>query len=166
MSGYALGQPYGYGLTQQSTILPGLGSAAAKPAAGAEYTLVLSDYDRWRLVAVSFTLTTSATDVARFVAIEYPGLQDALDIADVAPASVPKSITAQRFNGSINYGTAYAVTSGAMQFPLSGLWLEAGRKVKIAVANIDATDQLGNIHLTFDRWPGGGDVPAESDAPA
>lgn len=163
MSGYALGQGYGYGLTEQSTIVPGQAGYPPPPAAGATYTVTLTRFDRWRLIAVTFTLTTSATDVARAPAIEYSGNTGVPNMFDPVGVTVPKSITAQRFAGGLNLGYSGAVAGGDVGFPLSGLWLEAGSTIKLAVAAIDTTDALSNIRFTFDRWPGGGYVPASSD---
>lgn len=163
MSGYALGQGYGYGLTEQSTIVPGQANAAPAPAAGANYVYTLSRFDRARLIAVTFDLTTSSTDVARAVTIAYSGNSPVSAFSDPTAATVPKSVTAQGFRGALNYGTYAAPTGLPQSFPLCGIWIEAGSTVSILVAAIDTTDQLANIRLTFDRWPGGGYVPAQSD---
>lgn len=163
MSGYALGQGYGYGLTEQTTVQPGAADAAAPPAAGAEYTFTLSRYDRARLVAVTFALTTDSNAANRFVTIEYSGPTPVSSMADPTAAAVVASQTGLRFFGALNYGNLANIANGGQVFPLSGLWIEAGQKVKIAVANIQVGDQLANIRLTFDRWPGGGQIPARTD---
>lgn len=163
MSGYALGQPTGYGLTEQSTIQPGQQGAANPPAAGAGYTLVLSRFDRWRLIAVSFLLTTDSNVANRFPAIEYSGATGTPNMADPVQAAIVASTTAQRNLGALNFHDWKSGTGLDNCFPLSGLWLEAGSTVKIVVANIQVGDQLSNIRLTFDRWPGGGYVPASTD---
>lgn len=165
MSGHALGQGAGYGLTYQWTDAPGQAGVAAPPAAGANYVYTLSRFDRARLIAVTFDLTTSATDVARAVTIAYSGNSPVARFSDPTSATVPKSMTAQGFRGSLNFGTYAAPTGLPQSFPLSGLWLEAGSTVSILVGAIDTTDALANIRLTFDRWPGGGYIPAESDVP-
>lgn len=153
MDGYALGQDASFGLTEQATIVPGTADYPTPPAAGAEYTLTLTRYDRWRLVAVTFTLTTSATDVVRIPSIEYSGVSSTPAMRDPVGTTVPKSITSQRFSGALNIGSYAAPAGGDIAFPLSGLWLEAGSKVKLAVLNIDTTDALSAIRFTFDRWP-------------
>lgn len=163
MSGFALGQGYGYGLTEQSTIVPGQANAAPAPAAGANYVYTLSRYDRARLIAITFDLTTSATDVQRLVQVAYSGNSPVAAFSDPAAAAVAKSITSQGFRGALNYGTYAAPTGLPQSFPLCGIWIEAGSTVSILVGNIDTTDQLANIRMTFDRWPGGGYVPASSD---
>lgn len=153
MSGYALGQSFGYGLTEQSTITPGQGSAAAAPAAGASYTLTLERYNWWRLVFCTFTLTTDANAANRYVTVEYPGGDGVSVLADAAAVIVTASTTNQRYVGSLNRGVSEWNANADVLFPLSGIMLEAGRTVKINVANIQVGDQLSKIRLTFDRVP-------------
>ena len=165
MSGYALGQPAGYGLTEQSTIQPGQQGTAAVPAAGAGYTFTLSRFDRWRLIAARFTLTTDSNAANRLCSITYSGSTGVQNMVDSVQALVVASQTARRHFGALNFGGWSNGTNLDNCFPLSGLWLEAGSTVTIAVANIQVGDQLSDIRLTFDRWPGGGFVPAEADLP-
>jgi hypothetical protein len=165
MSGYALGQGFGYGLTEQSTIIPGAAGAAAPPAAGANYVFTLSRYDRARLVACTFSLTTDSNAANRFVTVEYSGSTTVANMADPTAAVVVASTTALRFFGGLNFGNVSNVANGGQIFPLSGLWIEAGSTVSIKIASVQVGDQLNNIRLTFDRFPGGGSLPAESDVP-
>ena len=165
MSGYALGQGYGYGLTEQSTIIPGAGDAAPAPAAGANYVYTLSRYDRARLVAVTFALTTDSNAANRFVTVEYSGSTTVANMADPTAAAVVASTTALRFFGGLNFGTLANVANGGQVFPLSGLWIEAGSTVAIKIAGVQVGDQLANIRLTFDRWPSGDALPGRTDFP-
>lgn len=145
MSGYTLAQSFGHGRTEQSTV------AVKQPAAGANAVLTLTRYDRWRLVGCVFTLATDATAGNRYVTIEYGGTSTVSQQADAAAVLVAPSTTGQRFVGSVNRGTSEWNTGTDVLFPLSGLWLEAGRTVTINVATIGAGDQLSNVFLTFDR---------------
>ena len=165
MSGFALGQNYGYGLTEQSTISPGQQGAPVAPDAGAAYTLTLSRYDRWRLVAVTFTLDTSDADATRVPRVEYSGTGGVPNMVDPTGVTVAASASGLSFSGGLNIGSYVAPDGGDVGFPLSGLWLEAGSTVTLNVLAIDTDDQLSDIRFTFDRFPGGGYVPAESDVP-
>lgn len=145
MSGYTLAQSYGHGRTEQSTIL------VPKPAAGQGASLKLQRYDRWRLVGCVFTIDTDATGADRYLTVEYPGGSGVSQQADGAAVLVTPSTSGQRFVGSLNRGVAEWNTGTDVFFPLSGLWLEAGRTVQIAIAGVGVADQLTNVYLTFDR---------------
>lgn len=157
MSGFTLGQPYGHGRTFQHTIIPGTAGANAAPSAGANYTYVVSPWDAMRLVFCRFSLTTSAVAGNRYVTIEYPGPTGGAVVADGAAVLVGPSTTAQRFIGALGRSPAEWNTGTDVFFPLSGIWLEAGRTLTITVANIDTADQLSSIRLTFDTLQ----VPAD-----
>lgn len=163
MDGYGLGQPYGYGLTEQSTLTPGVGDAPLKPAAGANYTLSLQRYDRWRLIGVAFILVTDSNAADRFVQVQYPGGDGVVTIADLTTYKQVASKTVSYYGALDGLIAQDAATNVSASFRLSGQWLEVGRSVVIAVGGIQVGDLLSNIRLTFDRWPGGGQVPAESD---
>lgn len=153
MPGFDLGQPYGHGRTQQSTIVAGFSPGVSLPAAGASFAYVVQPYDYWRLVFCTFTLTTSATVASRYVTVEYPWVGGVSRVADGAAVTFPASTTAQRYVGVYGRGFSEHAAGTDVFFPLSGVWLEAGSQVRLNVANIDATDQLAAISLTFDRTP-------------
>jgi hypothetical protein len=145
VTGFSYGQPFSDGLTQQHTIL------GTKPAAGAGFSLTLSRHDRWRLVFIYFELTTSNTVADRYVTVDYVGVGGKTAASDGAAVAVEASTTSQPFAGSLNRGNSEWNNASHVFFPLCGIWLEAGQAVAINVANIDTTDQLANIALTFDR---------------
>lgn len=145
MSGYTLAQSYGHGRTEQSTVL------LPDPDPGEGASLALERYDRWRLIGCVFTIDTDATSGDRYLTVEYPGGSGVSQQADGAAVTVTPSTTGQRFVGSLNRGVAEWNTGTDVFFPLSGLWLEAGRTVELLVAGAGAGDQLSNIYLTFDR---------------
>jgi hypothetical protein len=151
VSGFALGQPLGHGRTEQTTIVPGTAGAPVAPAAGATYTYTLTRYDRARLVFAAVTLATDANVANRYLTIEYLDGAGVAIVADGAAVTVSASTTAQRFVGVLRRGTSEWATNTDVFFPLCGVWIEAGQRVKVSVANIQATDQLSNIRLTFDR---------------
>jgi hypothetical protein len=150
VSGFTLGQSYGHGRTFQRTIIPGAAGAAVAPGAGVGYTFVVGPWDWMRLVFCAFTITTDATAGNRYLTIEYPGATGASDYADGAAVLVGPSTVNQRFIGCIERGTAEWNTGTDVFMPLGGIWLAAGRQVKITNTGAGAGDQLTNIRLTFD----------------
>ncbi len=152
MSGYALGQSYGYGLSEQTTL------SGVNPAAGSAFALKLGSTDapggyKWRLVGATWKLTTDANAANRYVTVEYLGGDGVSVLGDAAAKVVVANVTAQRYCGSVNRGVGEVATGTDILLPLSGLWLEAGATVQIAVANIQVGDTLTVIRLTFDRVP-------------
>lgn len=152
MSGYALGQTYGYGLTEQTTL------TGVPPAAGSSFSLQLGSLNapgayKWRLVGITFKLTTDANAANRLVTVEYLGGDGVSIMADEATVVVTANTTAQRFVGKLDQGVSEWNTNTDVLFGLSGLWLEAGVTVKINVASIQVGDTLTVIRLTFDRVP-------------
>lgn len=151
MDGFALGQPFGFGRTQQSTIRPGTGGAPNVPAAGANYLYPLQRYDYWRLIGAAFTLTTDANAADRFVQVQYPDGTAALAMADLTTYKQVASTTVTYYGALRGLIAQDAAANVSASFRLSGLWLEVGRTVTIAVGGIQVGDQLSSIRLTFDR---------------
>jgi len=151
VAGVLLGQSASYGLTQQVTIVPGVTGDAPAPVAGASYSLTLGDYDFWRLIACYFELTTDGNAANRFVSVQYLDGAGKQTVQDGMAKVVAASQTSVPYSGSILRGTSEFVAGSPVFFPLSGLWLEAGRTVKINIGSIQAADTLANISLTFDR---------------
>lgn len=152
MSGYALGQTYGYGLTQQSVITP------AVPAAGASFSQALGGTAfpggyRWRLVGITWKLSTDANAANRYTTVEYLDGDGVAFMADGAGTVATANTTNQRFIGSLRHGPSDFAANTDVFFPLSGLWLGSGHTIKINVANIQVGDTLTVIKLTFDRLP-------------
>jgi hypothetical protein len=151
--GHLLGQPASAGLTQQSTIGTGISPGISKPAAGSNFTFTCQPYDRWRLVACRFTLSTNATVGDRYPTIEYLGVNNLPFMTDGPPVAVTASTTGQVFAGSLHRSVSEWNNASDVFFPLSGLWLEAGAQIQIAIAGIQTGDQIDLVRLTFDRWP-------------
>ena len=159
MTGFTLGQEYGFGRTQQSQILPGFGGYPDL-ATGAGYSFTLQNYDRWRLVFCTFTLTTGDDSAGgRYVTIEYPAGNGNSETADGASVLVSDD-SSQRYIGQYRRGPAEWNTGTDVWFPLSGLWLEAGRTITLNIANVQTDDQLSEVSFTFDRTPVQGDGTA------
>lgn len=150
-AGFRLGQPYGYGRTQQSTIMPGQQQFAVAPGAGVGYTAVLQRYAWWRLIAVTFDLVADANAANRYVQIQYPD-GTAVPVARDISAFAQVASKTVHYSGALDQLVAQdGATNVTAQFRLSGLWLEVGRSVVIAIAGVQVGDQLSNIRMTFDR---------------
>lgn len=162
MSGFLLGQPTGFGLTQQSTVIAGVTPGFAAPVAATNYTLTLQPYDWWRLVFCTFTLTTDATAGNRYVTVEYPAGDGTSVLADAAAVQVTPSSTNQRFVGAITRGNSEWNAPSDVLFPLSGIWLEAGRTIVLTSTNKGAADLFSKVRFTFDRTP----VTPDGEQPA
>lgn len=151
MTGFRLGQPYGFGRTQQSTIRPGTAGAEVAPGAGVGYTFTLQRYDYWRLIGVAFVLTTDSNAADRFVQIQYPGGDGVLTIADLTTYKQVASKVVSYYGALDGLIAQDAATNVSASFRLSGQWLEVGRAVKIVIGGVQVGDQLTNVRLTFDR---------------
>lgn len=151
-AGFRLGQGYGFGRTQQSTIIPGTANGFPVVAAGANYSCSLQRNDYWRLVGLAFTLTVDSTDNNRFVQVQYPGgPQSTIMVRDLAGYTQPKS-TVVHYTATLNGLVLQDGDSPVnASFRLSGLWLEAGRTITIAVDGIAGGDAITALALTFDR---------------
>lgn len=163
MSGYALSQSAGYGLLTQRTIIPGQANYPGRPAAGAGYDLTLTPWDSWRLVFAVFDFTTDDNAADRYVTIDYLD-GTGRDVAqDGAAVAVTASTSNQRFSGSLNRGDSEWNNASSVFFPLCGIWRPGGSHVQVNVAGIQVGDQIDHIRLTFDIWPGGEQVPVQTD---
>lgn len=150
MTGFTLAQAYGLGHTEQSTIYAGQSPDYPAPVAGASYAIHLQRYDRWRLIGATFTLVTDSNVASRYVTIEYLAANGQSMSADGASVLVAASST-QRYLGQFRRGPAEWNTGTDVYFPLTGWWLETGRRVTINIANVQVGDLLSKVALTFDR---------------
>lgn len=158
MAGFTLGQPYGHGRTEQSTVRPGQLDGFPLPVAGADYVCSLQRHDRWRLIAVTFDLASDANAANRYVQVQYldgtavPIARDITAFAQVASKTVHYS---GALDGLVGQDALTNVTAG---FRLSGLWLEAGQRIAVSLGNVQVGDLLSNMRFTFDRTliPGDG----------
>lgn len=146
MSSFQLGQPHGFGRSFQRT------RRGTQPAAGASYVEPLNSNYRHVLVHAIFTLTTSATVASRYTTIQYTYGDGQVAWASAA-AVVQTASSAQRYVGSYERGTSEWNTGTDVLFPIAPMFLDGGGSFSINVANIQTTDQLSGIYLTFDLYP-------------
>lgn len=158
MTGFTLGQPYGHGRTEQSTVRPGQLAGFPLPAAGADYTATLQRYDRWRLIALTFDLVTDANAANRYVQVQYldgTGQPIARDITAAVQVASKTFHYAGALDGLVGVD---ALTDVTASFRLSGLWLEAGQRINVQVGAVQVGDVFSSMRFTFDRTlvPGDG----------
>ena len=153
MSGYTLSQPHGKGDLFQQTIYPGQWDGLPPIPATGDYSCKPGNMDRWRLVAVTFTLTTDSTVQNRYVQIQYPtGTMGAVAFDYTGYIQV-KSL-AVAYSGSIHsFPLADTYTSPSVNFRLSGMFREAGQGLVIHIVDAHANDALSAIAFTVDRTP-------------
>lgn len=146
MSGYALGQPLGYGRTFQTVVV------GANPAAGSGFSLTLDPRWVWRLTECVFTLTTDANVASRYLTVE---AQDsgANAYAVSAPAVVFTAGGTARFVGSLTQGVGEWNTGTDAFFHLAPVWMHGGDLLVIAIGSVQVGDTLTKIRFTFDRLP-------------
>lgn len=146
MSGYALGQPYGYGLAFEQVIL------GANPAAGSNFVLTIDARWVWVPVSAVFTLTTDANVANRYVTVEYA--QDGQNPYAVSGAAVVFTANGtQRYAGDRARGVAEWNAGTDVLFGLAAGYLRGGSTFTIRVGSIQVGDTLTKIVLTFDKYP-------------
>jgi hypothetical protein len=166
VGGVTFGQPFGHGRTRQVTITPGGWPGFGALTTGASYTASLQNYDWWRLIGVRFVATTDGNAANRVYTIQYLDGTGTPIMEDGPSVLVTASTTAQPFVGQLARSVDSWNTPTPIWFPLSGLWLEIGRQVKINVASVQAGDTLASVRFTFDVSLTPGDGTREADAKA
>jgi hypothetical protein len=121
------------------------------PAAGANFTDSIPG-DKWRrLVGITFTLTASAAAANRIVTIDYARPDKGRFLSDGAAVALTANGVGV-YNGSAQRTTSEWNTGTNVFFPLWGGFLESGFTVGITVANIDGSDQLSGIILSYETF--------------
>jgi hypothetical protein len=125
--------------------------AGVSPAAGAEYTVTMDPRYVTRMVSIFVRLVADANVANREVVVEYltgTGLRFELAGAGlVITASTTVDFVFMRSQSQAEW-----TVNGSVLVPLSPLELEGSEAFKIAVPNIQATDQLSRIRYTWERF--------------
>ena len=124
----------------------------AQPPAGADWTQTVPAFTRWRIKAVSATLTTSAVVATRFPQLEVLSAGGAAIYLPPAPQSQAAGVA----NGWV-WQTGLPVvgqTVGAFQFETLPPEIEIGDggNIKVATAALQAGDQWSGIALYVEEW--------------
>lgn len=145
VAGATLSQPFGVGESFQQIVRPDA------PGAGATFSLAMDPRYVSRLLACTFTFATSAVAANRYVTVQYVG-GDGQPFVVNGAALLVLANTTQRFSGAVGRGESEWSSGTDVFFPLLGVYLRGGDQLAIAVAAIDAGDQLSSIRLVFDRF--------------
>ena len=126
----------------------------ANPAAGANFVITGPGQGGWRLISVRFTLATDANVAGR---------EPALIFDDGTTAAFQTVVRGgQAATTTQDYGTVPAAFDGGgadpfrgLPWPEKGVWLEPGWRVRSAILNIQAGDQISNIGFVVEEFPNG-----------
>lgn len=137
--------PFGYGFAYRSRVIP------PRPAAGAEFEHEIGATVT-RPASVIVTLATSADVADRYLTVQYR--QDGTAYAISGAAVVASANTTARFIFSRAYAQPWWTDdTDDVYVPLDPSFLDPGHTLTIAVANIQAADQLSGIVLQLEHFP-------------
>ena len=121
-----------------------------KPAAGSSFSVTTPGRPGWLLLAVTFRLVTDANVADRAVTVDYDDGNGSLFGSNGFGAVVQASTT-EVFAFAANVGQAAWNTQGQAFVPLLPVEFQGGQKLQVNVKNVQATDQLDRIVITFLR---------------
>jgi hypothetical protein len=121
------------------------------PAVATGFSRTVPGASRWRVQSVSFVLVADANAANRIARVEYLDASGAVFAAVAAPFTVTANITSRlTFGiGIVQFGANAAAQIGAS---LPNLRLNPGLSVRVAVAAIQAGDQISGAALFVDQW--------------
>lgn len=121
------------------------------PAVATGFTHRVTGATRQRIITVSFVLVADANAANRIPRVEYLNAAGDVFAAVAAPFTVTANITSRlTFGiGIVQFGANAAAQIGAS---LPDLHLNAGLAVRVAVAAIQAGDQISGASLFVDQW--------------
>jgi hypothetical protein len=123
----------------------------ANPAAGANFTEEISGSFYTRLITVSVRLVTDLNVANRTLRLEFRDNQDNVFAVCGNPVTYPASSTEDYFFSVFQPRGEWEV-SAANLVPLHPLLLPPTFDFRIAVTNIQATDQLSRIRFVWERF--------------
>jgi len=119
------------------------------PGAGNEFTIVVPDRRRWRILAVRFRLTTDVTEADRVVHLH---LGDSANIfADVCVTTAHAASTLKTYNFS-NFGSTQLAPVDCLYIPLPPLPLSAGFRILTATDLLKGGDAFSSIRYLVEEW--------------
>jgi hypothetical protein len=121
------------------------------PVVATGFTRTVPGASRWRVQSLSFVLVADANAANRIARVEYLDAAGAVFAAVAAPFTVTANITSRlTFGiGIVQFGANAAAQIGAS---LPNLRLNPGLSVRVAVAAIQAGDQISGAALFVDQW--------------
>jgi hypothetical protein len=125
--------------------------ALPPPPAGAGFTRQVSGADTWRVLAVTFQLVTSAGVANRVPRVEYVDGSGVVFAVAGAPFIQAGALTTlYSFSvGAQQFGAAGAAAVGG---PLPDLELDVSMAIRVAVAAVQAADQISRVRLYVEQY--------------
>jgi hypothetical protein len=121
------------------------------PAVATGFTHVVPGATRQRIVSVSFVLAADANAANRIPRVEFLNAAGAVFFAVAAPFTVTANVTS-RLNFGIGIQQFGANAAAQIGAGLPAFKLNAGLAVRVAVAAIQAGDQISGASLFVDQW--------------
>lgn len=128
----------------------------ANPAAGANAVHLVPGDRIQRLLVARATLTAGEAAAERKPALKLLDA-DGVAWAVFGPSGTVVAKGVQETTWAADLGYAVTAASGEAQIGIPALLLSPGTRVEIAVAAIDAGDQLSAVSLYLEEWPNGPD---------
>jgi hypothetical protein len=123
----------------------------ANPAAGAQFTETIDGNFLTRLVTLSVRIVTDANAANRTLRLEYLDTQGNVFAVAGNPVTYPANSTEDYFF-DVWQGQGEWEVNAANLVPLKPLLLPPTFAFRIAVNNIQATDQLSRIRFTWEQF--------------
>ena len=124
------------------------------PAAGAQFSYKIQGQYSTRLLSIIFTIVTDANVANRAVTVDFADPEDSVWASNGYGAVITASTT-QKHSGQIDRTVGEWASGTTIFFPISDLFIDPGNKIRINVANIQATDALSAIVMVLERFPTG-----------
>lgn len=122
------------------------------PAAGAGLTFTVPGAVVWRPVALTVVLAADAGVADRFLTVQY---RDQTGVA-FAVSGAAVAVTAgqtRTFALTSRRGTSEQAAGSMIFGPLEPALLMLGETLVLAIANVQAGDQLSAVRLRVEQWP-------------
>lgn len=122
------------------------------PAAGSGFTHAVPGATFQRVRVVSFLLTTDGNAASRLPRVEFLNAAGDVFAAVAAPFTLAASLAA-RFTFGIGLNQYGANNAAQIGGPLPDVLLESGLAVRVAIASVQAGDQVSGSSLFVDQYP-------------
>lgn len=128
------------------------------PAAGANFSLQNTGLQDSRLLSITFKLVTDGNAASRYVSVDYNDGNSHLFVRNGIQGAVAASTTAL-FSFNSHRTISEANANNEVFAPLQPALIQSTQSIGINVANIQATDQLSQIVMLWERYISSADTP-------
>lgn len=122
------------------------------PAAGQGFTYQLPKTCLAVVRSVSFTLVNAVAAASRIPRLEYLTSEGSVFAAFAAPFTLTSGQTS-RFTFAVGCNQFGANDAAAIGCPIPGYVLEDGAAIRVAVAAVNAADQISGVFVFLDQLP-------------